>query len=188
MQSIHIVNEGTYGVLDVFGPTLEFFILPEKADGTYCVMTGTIPPGVSVPLHSHPDIEGFFLVSGAVQIMSQRDGKFEWLDVRPGEFVYVPSNAKHAWRNTASEPAVQLITTTSTLGRFFQEIGRPVTLGRPLLPPTPNDLRRIMRVVAKYNYWIRSPTEHAAIGIALSSRGVSHDKSKKAQRAKMYSQ
>jgi len=81
MQSTHIVNEGTHGALDVFGPPLEFFILPEEAGGAYCVMTGTIPPGVSVPLHSHPDIENFFLVSGAVQVMSQRDGTFEWLDV-----------------------------------------------------------------------------------------------------------
>jgi len=33
MQSTHIVNEGTYGVLDVFGPTLEFLILPEEGGG-----------------------------------------------------------------------------------------------------------------------------------------------------------
>jgi quercetin dioxygenase-like cupin family protein len=168
MQSAHIVNEGTYGVLDVFGPTLEFLISPEEADGTCCVMTGTIPPGVSVPLHSHPDIESFCLVSGGVQVASQREGKFEWLDVRPGEFVHVPSNARHAWRNTSSEPAVQLITTTPKLGRFFQEVGRPVTPGTPLLPPTPDDLQHFMRIAAKYNYWLGSPTENAAIGIALS--------------------
>jgi quercetin dioxygenase-like cupin family protein len=168
MQSAHIVNEGTYGVLDVFGPTLEFLILPEEADGSCCVMTGTIPPGVSVPLHSHPDIESFCLVSGGVQVASQREGKFEWLDVRPGEFVHVPSNARHAWRNTSSEPAVQLITTTPKLGRFFREVGRPVTRGMPLLPPTPDDLQHFMRIAAKYNYWLGSPTENAAIGIALS--------------------
>jgi quercetin dioxygenase-like cupin family protein len=172
MQSAHIVNEGTYGVLDVFGPTLEFLIFPEEADGGgYCVMTGTIPPGVSVPLHSHPDIESFFLVSGAVQIMSQRDGKFEWLDVKPGELVHVPSNAKHAWRNTSNEPAVQLITTTPKLGRFFLEIGRPVRAGRAsvaLSPPTRDELQHFMRVAANYGYWLGSPAENAAIGIALS--------------------
>jgi quercetin dioxygenase-like cupin family protein len=113
MQSTHIIKEGTYGVLDVFGPTLEFLILPEQADGGYCAMTGTIPPGGSVPLHSHPDIESFFLVSGAVRVMSQREDSFEWLDVRRGEFVSVPSNAKHAWQNTSSGPAVQLIITFS---------------------------------------------------------------------------
>jgi quercetin dioxygenase-like cupin family protein len=119
MQSTQIIREGTYGVLDVFGPTLKFLILPEQADGTYCAMTGTIPPGGCVPLHSHPDTESFFLVSGAVRIMSEREGRFEWLDVRRGEFVHVPSNAKHAWQNTSSEPAVQLIITTPNLGRFL---------------------------------------------------------------------
>jgi uncharacterized RmlC-like cupin family protein len=122
----------------------------------------------SVPLHSHSDIESFFLVSGAVQIVSQRDGKFEWLDVRSGELVHVPSNAKHAWRNTSNEPAVQLITTTPKLGRFFQEIGRPVTAGAPLPPPTLDELQHFMRVAADYNYWLGSPAENAAIGIVLS--------------------
>jgi hypothetical protein len=143
-------------------------------------MTGTIPPGVSVPLHSHPDIESFLLVSGAVRALSQRDGKFEWLDVRPGELVHVPSNAKHAWRNTSSEPAVQLITTTPKLGRFFQEIGRPITAGAPLLPSTPDDLQHFTRVAAKYNYWLGTSAENAAIGIALSSRDASTTQGKPA--------
>jgi uncharacterized RmlC-like cupin family protein len=121
-----------------------------------------------VPLHSHPDIESFFLVSGAVQVLSQQDGTFEWLDVRPGELVHVPSNAKHAWRNTSSEPAVQLITTTSKLGRFFEEIGRPVATRAPLPPPTLDELQHFMRVAAKYNYWLGNQEENAAIGIVLS--------------------
>lgn len=169
MQGAHIVKEGTYGVLDVFGPTLGFLIFPEKAEGgAYCVMTGTIPPGVSVPLHSHPDIESFFLVSGAVQIICERDGKFEWLDVRPGEFVHVPSSARHAWRNRSNGPAVQLIITTPKLGRFFEEVGRPVRAGAPLSPPTRDERQHFMRVAAKYNYWLGSPTENAATGIVLS--------------------
>jgi quercetin dioxygenase-like cupin family protein len=168
MQSTQIIRQGTYGVLDVFGPTLEFLILPEHADGTYCAITGTIPPGGSVPLHSHPDIESFFLVSGAVRVLSEREGSFEWLDVRRGEFAHVPSNAKHAWQNTSSEPAVQLIITTPILGRFLQEVARPITPGTPLLPPTPYDLQHFMHVAAKYDYWVGSPAENAAIGIHLS--------------------
>jgi quercetin dioxygenase-like cupin family protein len=169
MQCAHSVHEGTHGVLDVFGSTLEFLIFPEDADGrAYGVMTGKIPPSVSVPLHSHPDIESFFLVSGALQIMSQRDGNFEWLEVGPGELVHIPSNAKHAWRNTSSEPAVQLITTTPQLGRFFQEIGRPVRAGAALSPSTLDELQHFMRVAAKYNYWLGSPAESVAIGLVLS--------------------
>jgi quercetin dioxygenase-like cupin family protein len=66
-------------------------------------MLGTIPRGGSVPIHSHADVESFYVLSGAVQVLSQRGDRFEWLDVKPGEFVQVPRNAKHAFRNQSSD-------------------------------------------------------------------------------------
>lgn len=164
MNAIHIAERGQ-GSLDVFGPTVEFLKRPEAAGGSYCVMLGTIPAGVSVPLHSHPDVESFFLLSGAVEALSYEGEKFDWLPIKPGEFVHVPSNAKHAWRNVSSGPALQLIVTTPKLGRFFQEIGRPVTAGVPLPSPTPDALRTFFRISAEYGYWLGSPAENAAIGI-----------------------
>jgi quercetin dioxygenase-like cupin family protein len=73
LRSAHIVNKGTFRALDLFGPTLEFLTLPEEADAAYCVMMGTIPSGGSMPLHCHPDTESFFLVSGVVKVLSERD-------------------------------------------------------------------------------------------------------------------
>ena len=58
-ETTRLVRRGTDGVLDVFGPTVEFLILPKETEG-YCVMIGTIPPGVSVPLHSHLIWRAFF--------------------------------------------------------------------------------------------------------------------------------
>jgi quercetin dioxygenase-like cupin family protein len=172
MQATRFVHEitrlvppGTHCVLDIFGPTVEFLTSPAGSDGDYCVMIGTIPPGVSVPLHSHPDPESFYLLSGAVRALSQRDDHFEWLNVKPGEFVHEPSGVKHAF---LGEPAVPLITTTSKLGRFVQEIGRPVTPGTFPAPPTSDDLQRLMRVSAKYDHWVGSPAENAVVGINLS--------------------
>jgi quercetin dioxygenase-like cupin family protein len=168
MPTPYIVNKGMRGVLDVFGPTVEFLTSPSEVEAVYCVMMGTIPPGVSVPLHSHSDVESFFLLSGAVQVLVQRGKKFEWLDVHPDSFIQKPSGAKHAFRNTSSKPVVHLITTTPKLGRFFQEIGRPVTPG-VLPPPTPDELEHFMRVAAHYHYWLGSPTENAAVGISFSA-------------------
>jgi len=167
MKATHIVNKGNYGIFDVLGPTVEFLTSPEESDAVYCVMIGTIPPRVSVPLHSHSDIESFYVLSGSVQALSQRGDALEWLDVKPGDFVQVPSGAKHAFRNKAAEPVVELITTTPKLGRFFQEIGRPVAPGLPPPPPTADDIERFLRVAAKYEYWNGSPQENAAVGIAL---------------------
>ena len=167
MSSVLITRRGTNASLDVFGPTIEFLTLPEEADSSYCVMIGTVPSGVVVPLHSHPDLESFFLISGDVQVLFERGGKFEWQDVKCSEFVHVASNAKHAWRNVSSAPAVLLITVTPKLGRFFQEIGRPVSIGASLPPPTPDELQHLARVSAKYGYWSASPPENSAVGINL---------------------
>jgi quercetin dioxygenase-like cupin family protein len=165
MNATHLVKKGTSDVLDALGPTVEILTLPAD-DAAYCVLKGTLPPGVSVPLHSHADPESFFVLSGAVQVLTERAGGFGWLEAREGDFIEIPGGAKHAFRNVTNQPVVQLVTTTSRLGRFFQEIGRPATR-ESLPPPSPDDLRRFVQVSAKYGYWLGSPEENAAVGIAL---------------------
>jgi quercetin dioxygenase-like cupin family protein len=107
--------------LDVFGPSVQFLVAPQPSDEAPCVVKGTIPPGVSVPIDSHPGIEAFFVLSGNVEVLSDEGGKAHWIAAGPGDFIEVPGNAKHAFRNSSRHPVVQLITTTSKLGRFFQE-------------------------------------------------------------------
>ena len=64
------VAEGTRkAALDIFGPTVEFLSTPQNAHQDFCVMRGVIPPGVSVPLHSHDDTETFFVLSGTKQVL-----------------------------------------------------------------------------------------------------------------------
>jgi quercetin dioxygenase-like cupin family protein len=166
----HIVDRSAHNVLDLFGPKIEFLTSPRDPEAVYCVMVGTIPPGVSVPLHSHADVESFYVLSGSVQVLSQQgdsgDG-FEWLDTIPGNFVQVPSGTKHAFRNTSSEPVVQLITTTPKIGLFFQEVGRRTSPGVPLPPPTQQDFAHFLNTAASYHYWNGSPAENAAVGIRL---------------------
>ena len=60
MEPSHGFNKKSHAVLDVLGPTVEFLVLPSECAGDYCVIRGTIPPGVSVPLHSHQTVRVFF--------------------------------------------------------------------------------------------------------------------------------
>jgi anti-sigma factor ChrR (cupin superfamily) len=46
------------GALDVFGPIVEF--MTREDDKQMCVMRALMPPGVTVPLHSHNDFEDFW--------------------------------------------------------------------------------------------------------------------------------
>ena len=156
-----------YELLDVFGPTVAFLTpLPDK-NAVYCVMHGTIPAGVSVPLHSHPDDESFYITSGVVQVLIQEENQFKWEEMKTGDFVHVKGGRKHAWRNISDKPVEGLITTTSELGNFFMEVGRPVKPGTEFSPPTPDQLQYFMQVADKYDHWLGSPEENAAVGISV---------------------
>jgi quercetin dioxygenase-like cupin family protein len=65
-------------------------LLSPLSEDAYCVMTGTIPPGVSVPLHSHHDAESFYLISGEAEVLAQTSGGLQWQTLRPGDFVHIP--------------------------------------------------------------------------------------------------
>jgi len=159
-------NPTTGLVLEFFGPTVEFLTSPEDEQNDFCVLKGTIPPGVSVPLHSHPDTEDFLLISGSVEGLRHDAGDYKWIAAKAGDYVHVPAGARHAWRNVSDEPVVNLIITTRRLGRFFREAGRPATVARQ--PVTPEDLSRFAAICAKYGYWNAAPEENAAIGIRVS--------------------
>ena len=163
----NIVVEGKSAVFEVFGPTLQFLVLPDSSDDAPCVLKGTIPPGVSVPIHSHGGKEAFFVLSGEVEVLSEKGGDFHWIKARPGDFIEVPSGAKHGFRNSSDQPVVQLITTTSKLGRFFQEVGRSIDQAADLSAPLPAEIQNFLRPAERYGYWMGTPEENSSAGISL---------------------
>jgi hypothetical protein len=68
LETIVGASHGT--VLDLLGPTVEFITSPDGPED-FCVLKGTIPPGVAAPLHSHEDPEAFFVLSGTQQALIQ---------------------------------------------------------------------------------------------------------------------
>ena len=163
------INPTTGLRLDLLGPMVEFLTSPQEANIDFCVLRGMIPPGVSVPLHSHPDTEDFFVISGEVQALRQGTQGYEWIVAKAGDYLHVPSGARHGWRNVSSEPMVSFIITTRRLGQFFQEVGRPVE-GTPQPVTTEflaHFLARFETASAKYGYWNATPEENAAVGIRL---------------------
>jgi quercetin dioxygenase-like cupin family protein len=147
--------------LDVFGATVEFLSWTDE----FCVMRGVVPPGGVVPLHSHDDAEDFFILSGQQQVLVSEGNDLVWRTAAAGDYVRVPGNAVHAHRNVTDQPAVDLIVTTARLGRFFAEIGRPVT--EALQPATPEELANFVGKFATYGYVLGTPEENAAVGIDL---------------------
>ena len=64
-------NPSTGKVLELLGPTVEFLTSPEDPQNDFCVIRGTVPPGISVPLHSHADTEDFLVISGELEALRQ---------------------------------------------------------------------------------------------------------------------
>jgi quercetin dioxygenase-like cupin family protein len=154
--------------LEVLGPVIRFLVPPDD-DGAPCVMRGTIAPGGVVPLHRHADPETFIALEGEVEGWLDRGGRDGWARVAPGDVVHVPGGVGHAWRNPSPEPAVSIIVTTATLGRFFREVGTraPAATAPTASPPPDAAVERFLAVAERYGYWNATPEENAAIGLRL---------------------
>jgi quercetin dioxygenase-like cupin family protein len=162
MAVAHLVDP-SQATLDLLGPTLQLLTPPDAGDDAPCLMRGTIPPGVVIPLHSHPEPETFLAVSGEIEGFSQAgDGEGRWLRIRPGDVFHVPGGAKHAFRNVGGEPAVSLAVSTCRLARFFTEVG---LRSPPPGPPSAARLQHFLDVADRYGYWNATPEENARIGL-----------------------
>jgi quercetin dioxygenase-like cupin family protein len=145
-------------ILDVFGPTVE---LLTTDDEEICVMRAVVPPGATVPLHSHDDYEGFLILSGSQQVLVQGAQGLTWVEARAGDYIQIPGGTPHAHRNVTAEPAVDLVVTTARLGRFFREVGVQIADAAR----SQERFARFVEVAAAYGYWLGSPEENAAVGI-----------------------
>jgi quercetin dioxygenase-like cupin family protein len=146
---------------------MEILASPEEVGDEICLIRGTLPPGVAVPLHSHPDLEVFYILNGTAESFQSKGGKSEWTTVGEGAVVVVPGNVKHAWRNTSSLPATVVLVTTANMYRFFSEITKPFDPSRRPAAPTPEEMNKLFTAAARYGFWMASPEENATIGITL---------------------
>lgn len=147
--------------LDVFGGTVEILSWSKE----FCVMRAVIPPGGVVALHRHPDPEDFFILSGRHEVLVSEGDRLVWREACAGDYVRIPGDVLHAHRNITDEPAVDLVVTTPKLGRFFSDIGRPVTGDLP--PRTPEEVAHFVETSIRYGYVLGTPEENAAVGIDL---------------------
>lgn len=152
-------------MLDVLGPTVEFLNVSEGPHEQFCLMRGMVPPGVTVPLHSHDDVEAFFIVSGSQEVLVPGSDGLEWRTARAGDFIHVPGGAYHAHRNVCGEAAVDLIITTPRLGSFFREVG--CTPGDNGMATPAERLNHFVKTALRYGMRLGTSAENAAVGIEL---------------------
>jgi quercetin dioxygenase-like cupin family protein len=153
-------------VLQVLGASIQFLVGPQPDEDAPCILKRTIPPGISVPIHSHDFVEVFFILSGNFEVIIGDEG-MRWIEVSAGDLIEVPSNVKHAFRNRSQHPVINFVFTTSKHGRYFQEIGRPAASRESIRPPTLNEIQHFVKTTALYGYWLATPEENALVGIRV---------------------
>src|SRR5580704_60578 len=151
----------------VLGVLLQFLSTPEQINDQISVMRATVPSGVVIPLHSHADPEIFYVLNGSREIFQAEGPSAGWQTVNAGEVVSIPGNVRHALRNTSPSPSTSIIVSKQELYSFFRELARPFDPNRPAAPPTPAEMQQLFSVAEKYEYWLGSRDENAAIGISL---------------------
>jgi quercetin dioxygenase-like cupin family protein len=151
----------------VLGVLLQFLSTPEQINDQICVMRGTVPSGVQIPLHSHADPEIFYVLNGSIEVFQAEGPSAGWQIVTAGEVVSIPGNVRHALRNTSPGPITLITVSKQELYSFFRELARPFDPNRPPAPPTPEEIQQLLSVAEKYEYWLASPDENATIGISL---------------------
>jgi len=87
---------------DIFGVRLQFLITPEQSSGKTSLYRGTLPSGIVVPLHSHPEPEVFYVLEGTLEVYQESGAQQGWSISRTGNVVAIPADIKHALRNTLS--------------------------------------------------------------------------------------
>lgn len=131
------------------GDTYTFLITGEGSDGSYFTMEALVPPGGGPPPHiHHREEEQFYILEGEVTFRVGR----QTIRATAGDFVHVPRETIHQFRNDSPTHAKLLITySPAGVEKLFQEVFRPVT--DPSLPPptwTDEDIARFVAIESKY--------------------------------------
>lgn len=153
---------GAYELTDMRGTLFERVARMGTADADTVLFRTRMAAGKAVPLHSHVDPECFYVLSGGIEV-SVLDDMPRWHAVETGRSLLVADGARHAVRNMSDQAADLIVATNNRLARFFREAGRPAAPGTDLLPPTPDDIQRMIRVGEAYGYWVASPGESAGV-------------------------
>jgi quercetin dioxygenase-like cupin family protein len=151
----------------VLGILLQFVSTPDQNRGNLSVMRSGIPPGAVIPLHRHTDAEIFYVTEGTMEIFQDDGISSGWQTGNTGEVVTIAGGVKHAVRNPGPTMAMAVLVSGREVYRFFRELAEPLDPSASPLPPNPEVLHRLFEVAARYQFWMGSPSENAAIGIHL---------------------
>jgi quercetin dioxygenase-like cupin family protein len=140
----------------VVGDVYRFLATSEDTNGQYALWEAIVPPGGGPPAHVHSrEEEGFYILEGEItfQVGERR------LVATAGTFANMPVGTPHSFKNEGRQPARMLITVAPAgLEKMFFESGVPLPEGSTTaLPPTKEEIDRLLAIAPRYGIEIRLP-------------------------------
>ncbi len=126
----------------------------EDTNGNYSLWEAIVPPGGGPPPHVHSrEEEGFYVLEGEIRFTANG----EWIVAKAGTFANMPVGTPHSFKNESSLPAKMLLSVAPAgLEQMFFEVGVPLAEGATTaLPPTKDEIEKMLAVTPKYGIEIR---------------------------------
>jgi hypothetical protein len=91
-------------------------------------------------------------MEGTLEVARLGSAGLEWHPVATGDFISVPSDEVHGFRNTGTAQARLLVTATAGLAAFFEEAGVPLPSGTPASaePPSAEEIEHVLAISRKH--------------------------------------
>jgi mannose-6-phosphate isomerase-like protein (cupin superfamily) len=130
------------------GGTAEYMATGESTNGQFGLYRWNMSPANGGPdPHFHRSIsESFFVISGSVKLYDGND----WIDAKPGDFLFVPEGGIHGFRNESGADASMLILFAPGAPRedYFETLAR-VSMGEAM-----TDEERTAFMLRHDTFWV----------------------------------
>lgn len=156
MKQAVIRKPGEGRTVAVVGDVYRFLATGEETNGKYALWEAIVPPGGGPPPHVHSrEEEGFYILEG--EITFTIDG--ERIVATAGMFANMPVGTPHSFKNESDRPAKMLISVAPAgVEQMFFEVGVLLPDGSTsALPPTKEEIEKLMAIAPRYGIEIRLP-------------------------------
>lgn len=153
---------------NIIGERITFKVTSAETGDAFSVAELASPPGGGPPLHTHPAAETFIILEGTFEFSGLDDGEPYAIWATPGDTVYIPGGAPHAYKNAGPTPARALgvLAPGGEMERFFAEAGTlvsdPSIPAAPAEPPSEAQIARMIVIAGRHEIFFLPPQVAAA--------------------------
>jgi len=153
---VHYVPTGSGPAYWGPGELMTFLITGEQTSGAFFLAEISVAPGGGTPPHiHHREEESFHLLEGELTVQVGGDT----ITASAGDFVHLPREIAHSFRNTGNGPAKALVLATPAgLEGYFAEVFEPALDDSAAPPPLSKELMaRAQAASSKYGLELLPP-------------------------------